>query len=47
MKRFVQAEDRTQGVLLPEHLDDYVGADRGGPAQLDRISGFQSDPSAG
>jgi len=27
MKRFVQVEDRTQGVLLPEHLDDYVGAD--------------------
>ena len=27
MKRFVQGEDRTQGVLLPEHLDDYVGAD--------------------
>jgi hypothetical protein len=27
MKRFAQSEDRTQGVLLPEHLDDYVGAD--------------------
>jgi hypothetical protein len=27
MKRFVQAEDRSQGVLLPEHLDDYVGVD--------------------
>ena len=27
MKRFVQAEDRTQGTLLPDHLDDYVGAD--------------------
>ena len=27
MKRFVQGEDRTQGVLLPEHLDDYVGTD--------------------
>lgn len=27
MKRFVQGEDRTQGTLLPEHLDDYVGAD--------------------
>jgi len=27
MKRFVQGEDRTQGVLLPEHLDDYVGAE--------------------
>lgn len=27
MKRFVQGEDRTQGILLPEHLDDYVGVD--------------------
>lgn len=27
MKRFVQSEDRTQGALLPEHLDDYVGED--------------------
>ena len=24
MKRFVQGEDRTQGILLPECLDDYV-----------------------
>ncbi|MFI4941134.1 MAG: IS1182 family transposase [Burkholderiales bacterium] len=24
MKRFVQGEHRTQGTLLPEHLDDYV-----------------------
>lgn len=24
MKRFVQGEDRTQGTLLPEHLDDYI-----------------------
>src|SRR5215475_10358035 len=24
MKRFVEGEDRTQGVLLPEFLDDYV-----------------------
>jgi transposase len=24
MKRFVEGEDRTQGTLLPEHLDDYV-----------------------
>jgi transposase len=24
MKRFVQGEDRTQGILLPEHLDDYI-----------------------
>jgi transposase len=27
MKRFVQGEDRTQGVLLPEYLDDYVSDD--------------------
>ena len=27
MKRFVQAESRTQGLLLPEHLDDYIGTD--------------------
>ena len=24
MKRFIQGEDRTQGTLLPELLDDYV-----------------------
>ena len=24
MKRFVEGEDRRQGVLLPEHLDDFV-----------------------
>lgn len=24
MKRFVQGDERTQGTLLPEHLDDYV-----------------------
>ena len=24
MKRFVEGEDRRQGVLLPEYLDDYV-----------------------
>ena len=24
MKRFIQGEDRTQGILLPECLDDYV-----------------------
>ena len=27
MKRFVQGEDRTQGTLLPELLDDYVATD--------------------
>jgi transposase len=27
MKRFVEGEDRTQGVLLPEFLDDYVAED--------------------
>ena len=27
MKRFVEGEDRTQGVLLPEFLDDYMAED--------------------
>jgi hypothetical protein len=27
MKRFVEGEDRQQGVLLPEYLDDYVAED--------------------
>jgi transposase len=27
MTRFVQSEDRRQGVLLPEYLDDYVAED--------------------
>src|ERR1700722_10602503 len=27
MKRFVEGEDRRQGVLLSEFLDDYVGED--------------------
>ena len=27
MNRFVEGEDRTQGVLLPEFLDDYVAED--------------------
>jgi transposase len=27
MKRFVESEDRRQGVLLPEYLDDYVSDD--------------------
>src|SRR5713226_770530 len=27
MKRFVEGEDRRQGVLLPEFLDDYVSAE--------------------
>ncbi|CAN5357037.1 hypothetical protein BH11PSE11_BH11PSE11_37890 [soil metagenome] len=27
MKRFVQGEDRTQGILLPELLDDFVSED--------------------
>ena len=27
MKRFAEGEDRTQGVLLPEFLDDYVAED--------------------
>jgi transposase len=27
MKRFIQGEERGQGTLLPEHLDDYVTED--------------------
>ena len=27
MKRFVEGEDRRQGVLLPEYLDDFVAED--------------------
>ena len=27
MKRFVEGEDRSQATLLPEYLDDYIGAD--------------------
>lgn len=27
MKRFVEGEERRQGVLLPEYLDDYVAED--------------------
>ena len=27
MTRFVRSEDRRQGVLLPEYLDDYVAED--------------------
>jgi transposase len=27
MKRFVEGEERRQGVLLPEFLDDYVAED--------------------
>jgi transposase len=27
MKRFVEGEDRRQGVLLPEFLDDYLAED--------------------
>ena len=27
MTRFVQSEDRIQGILLPEYLDDYVAED--------------------
>ena len=27
MKRFIEGEERGQGTLLPEHLDDYVTGD--------------------
>ncbi len=32
MTRFVQSEDRIQGVLLPEYLDDYVA--EGNPVRV-------------
>jgi hypothetical protein len=40
MKRFVEGEDRTQGVLLPEFLDDYVAEDN--PVRV--IDVFVDDP---
>ena len=27
MKRFIDGENRNQGVLFPERLDDYIGED--------------------
>ncbi|WP_169560474.1 transposase, partial [Nevskia ramosa] len=27
MKRFIEGEDRSQSVLFPERLDDYIGED--------------------
>jgi hypothetical protein len=36
MKRFVEGEDRRQGVLLPEFLDDYVRVGLKGP-RISRI----------
>ena len=27
MSRFIEGEDRTQSVLFPERLDDYIGED--------------------
>jgi transposase len=27
MKRFIQSADRRQGILFPEHLEDYVAED--------------------
>ena len=27
MKRFIEGDDREQGVLFPDHLEDFVGDD--------------------
>lgn len=27
MKRFIEGEDRSQSVIFPERLDDYIGED--------------------
>jgi transposase len=27
MKRFIEGEDRSQSILFPEHLDDYIAED--------------------
>ncbi len=27
MKRFIEGDDREQGVLFPDHLEDFVGED--------------------
>lgn len=32
MKRFIEGEDRSQSVLFPERLDDYIGDDN--PARV-------------
>src|SRR3981081_3123008 len=43
MTRFVESEDRRQGVLLPEYLDDYVAEDN--PVRV--IDGFVDDLDLG
>jgi hypothetical protein len=44
MKRFVEGEDRRQGVLLPEYLDDYVSEDN--PVRVISFTAFRASPSA-
>jgi transposase len=43
MKRFVEGEDRRQGVLLPEYLDDFVSEEN----QVRVIEAFVEDRSFG
>jgi len=46
MKRFVEGEDRRQGVLLPEFLDDWV-SEEPGPAIDVFVPGPPCGPAAG
>ena len=39
MKRFIEGEDRQQGTLLPECLDDYITEDN--PVRV--VDGFVDD----
>src|SRR5271156_1261934 len=43
MKRFIEGEDRRQGVLLPEYLDDYVSEEN--PVRV--IDGFVDELDLG
>jgi hypothetical protein len=36
MKRFVVGEDRSQGTLFPEHLDDFITEDNPEPPRFHR-----------
>ena len=46
MKRFVEGEDRTQGVLLPEFLDDHVAEDKSGAGRGDEPPRFRVQSEA-
>ena len=42
MKRFVEGEDRLQGILLPEFLDDYVAEDNLGREPINLPVGWRA-----